>query len=62
MESIPAPSTPMPNIGDKPIEEMTDRELAEETLFWLRETGKAIAEIQKQGLGGIMKSIMGGRK
>lgn len=44
------------------ISDMTDRQIAEETLFWLRETGKALAEIQAQGIGGMMKMMMGGKK
>lgn len=54
----------LPNdpVGSKPIDYMTDREIAEETLFWLRETGRALAEIQSQGLGGIMKAMMTGGK
>lgn len=48
--------------GSKPISEMSDREIAEETLFWLRETGKALAAIQQQGVGGMMKMMMSNGK
>lgn len=44
--------------GDIPIPELTDRQLAEETLYWLREAGKTIAMIQGQGIGGMMKAMM----
>jgi hypothetical protein len=47
----------------KPIENMSDREIAEETLFWLRQAGAALVEIQNGGIGAMMKSMMmGGKK
>lgn len=46
-------------MGVTPLNNMTDRQIAEETLYWLRETGKALAEIQKQGVGGMLKAMMG---
>lgn len=42
--------------------EMTDREVMEETLHWLRYCGAALAEIQKQGIGGVMKSMFSNGK
>jgi transcription initiation factor IIE alpha subunit len=45
---------------EKPIQEMTDREIAEETLYWIRSSGKALAEIQRTGIAGLMKSMVGG--
>lgn len=45
----------------KEIVEMTDREIAEETLYWLRYAGVTLAQIQQQGIGGMMKSMMGAR-
>lgn len=45
----------------RPFAEMSDREIAEETLYWLRYTGAALAEIQRQGIGGMMRAMMGGK-
>lgn len=47
--------------GD-PIHMLTDREIAEETLYWLREAGSALVQLQSGGVGGMMKMMMGGRK
>lgn len=44
--------------GIMPIEDMTERQLLEETVYWLREAGKTIAMIQGQGIGGMMKAMM----
>ena len=46
---------------DRPIKEMTDREIAEETLYWLRFAGQQLSMIQSMGLGGMMKMMMGGK-
>jgi hypothetical protein len=44
----------------KEISEMSDRELAEETVMWLRTVGQAIAQLQKVGPGGMLKAMMKG--
>lgn len=44
--------------GVTPVEELTDRQLAEETLYWLREAGRTIAMMQHQGISGIVKAMM----
>lgn len=41
------------------IKDMTDREIAEETLFWLRQAGAALAQLQSGGIGSMMSSMMG---
>lgn len=43
----------------KPIAEMSDREIAEETLYWLRFAGHALAELQNSGMGKMMMGMMG---
>lgn len=43
----------------KPIGEMTDREIAEETLYWMRLAGQAVAQFQKGGMGAMMSQAMG---
>lgn len=43
----------------RPIDEMTDREIAEETLYWLRQAGAALAQLQSGGIGSMMSSMMG---
>lgn len=40
----------------KPIEEMTDSEKLDEILYWMRECGRALSELQN---GSMMKNIMG---
>lgn len=50
-------SEPTPEV--KPIAEMTDREIAEETLFWLRQAGQALAQFQKGGMGAMVSQAMG---
>lgn len=46
----------------KPIKDMTDSEKLDEILFWLRQTGAALAQIQQQGIGSMMKMFMGNGK
>lgn len=46
----------------KDIEDMSDREIAEETLYWLRQAGQALVAMQNGGIGAMMKGMMGGRK
>lgn len=46
----------------KPIPDMTDREIAEETLYWMRTAGAAFAQIQSQGIGGILTGMMKSNK
>jgi phage/plasmid primase-like uncharacterized protein len=46
----------------QPIGEMSDREIAEETLYWLRQAGGALVQLQQGGMGGMMKMMMGGKK
>jgi hypothetical protein len=41
------------------IQGMSDREIAEETLFWLRQAGQALSQIQKGGIGAMMSGVMG---
>lgn len=48
--------------GVTPMNELTDRQLAEETLYWMREAGKAIAAMSQGGMSGILKAMMSGRK
>ena len=43
----------------RPIENMTDREIAEETLFWLRQAGATLAQLQNGGIGSMMSQMMG---
>lgn len=52
-------SNPIPT-GEKPIREMTDRELAEETLYWLRTAGRALEAIQNGGMGALLKGMLPG--
>lgn len=47
------------NVTPRQISEMTDREIAEETLFWLRQAGQALAQLQKGGIGAMMSGMMG---
>lgn len=42
-----------------PIELLSDRAIAEETLMWMRTAGQAIAELQKVGVGGMLKGMLG---
>lgn len=46
----------------KPLAEMSDREIAEETLYWLRYAGTALAEMQNGGMGRMMMSMLSSRK
>lgn len=48
--------------GVTPIATLTDRQIAEESLFWLREAGRAIAMLQQGGMGGLIKSVMTSKK
>jgi hypothetical protein len=41
---------------------LSDRAIAEETLYWMRTAGQAIAEFQKVGAGGLIKAMMSGKK
>lgn len=43
-----------------PIENLSDREIAMETLYWLRMTGQAMQEMQKVGPMGLIKAMMSG--
>jgi hypothetical protein len=45
---------------DREITDMTDREIAEETLYWLRTAGKTLAELQNGGIGAMMGQMMRG--
>lgn len=63
MTAVPEMQTPevprrQHEYGVTPINELADREIAEETLYWLREAGKTIAMLQGQGIGGMMKAMM----
>lgn len=42
------------------VHAMTDRELLEEVVHTMRFLADGMAEIQKQGIGGMMKSMLGG--
>lgn len=43
--------------------EMTDREIAEETLLWLRSFGAAMQQFQSGGMAAMMKGLFtAGRK
>lgn len=53
------PATHVEIRNAKPIEKMTDREIAEETLYWIRTVGQALAQFQNMGPAGIMKMMMG---
>lgn len=49
----------------KPVEEMTDREIAEETLTWLRAVGDVVQQVQSGGMSAMMGQMfksMAGRK
>lgn len=56
---------PTPDTAATPIKELSDREVAEETLAWLRIVGEMAAQLQQIGTSGVMgtmlKSMMGGR-
>lgn len=39
------------------ISEMTDREIAEETLYWLRQAGQALTTFQNGGMRGMIQSM-----
>lgn len=52
-------SEPMTN-KVQPISDMTDREIAEETLFWLRQAGATLAQLQNGGIGSMMSQMMSG--
>lgn len=41
------------------IRELTDREIAEETLYWLRATGQALREFQSGGMGKMIGMLSG---
>lgn len=41
------------------LTKMSDREIAEETLFWLRQAGQALTQLQKGGIGAMMSGMMG---
>jgi len=41
-----------------PVQDMTDREIAEETLEWLRSFGMALKTLQSGGMGGMVKAMM----
>lgn len=44
----------------KPVEEMTDREIAEETLMLLRTAGAALAKFQQSGMGSMIAGMIPG--
>lgn len=48
--------------GLKPIAEMSDRELAEETVYWMRFAGQVMVQLQNGGMGKMMMSMFGSRK
>lgn len=48
--------------GLKPIDEMSDREIAAETLYWMRFAGQVMVQMQNGGVGKMMMSMMGARK
>lgn len=48
-----------PNM-ETPISEMTDREIAEETLYWMRTAGQVLAQLQSGGMGAMMSQMLGG--
>ena len=48
--------------GLKPIADMSDREIAEETLHWMRFAGQVTVQMQNGGVGRMMMSMMGARK
>lgn len=47
--------------ANRPLEQMTDREIAEETLYWLRQAGQALAAIQKGGVMSMMAGMFKGK-
>lgn len=51
------------NAGDvqpmKAVSDMTDREIAVETLTWLRTFGAAMQQLQSGGMAGMLKGMMG---
>lgn len=57
-ETNGTPVTPE-QMANRPIQNMTDREIAEETLYWLRQAGAALAQLQSGGIGSMMSSMMG---
>lgn len=57
---IDYPNTVNNGQSPAPISQMTDREIAEETLFWLREAGETLSQLQSGGIGSMMSSMMGG--
>lgn len=51
-------SSPLPTqTGVRPISEMTDRQIAEETLTWLRTVGTVVESIQSGGMSGMMGAM-----
>jgi len=44
----------------RPIQNMTDREIAEETLYWMRTAGQVLAQFQSGGMGTMMSQMMSG--
>lgn len=44
----------------KPIDQMTDREIAEETLLLLRTAGAALAKFQQSGMGSMIAGMIPG--
>lgn len=55
----------LPNV-EREIATMSDREIVEETLYWLRTAGKTLADFQNGGMSAMMgqmfKGMMGGGK
>lgn len=43
----------------RPIQSMTDREIAEETLYWMRTAGQVLAQFQSGGMGTMMTQMLG---
>jgi hypothetical protein len=41
------------------VRDMNPREIAMETLYWLRQAGSALVQLQQGGMGGMMKMMMG---
>lgn len=44
----------------KPVAEMTDREIAEETLMLLRTAGAALAKFQQSSMGSMIAGMLPG--
>lgn len=49
--------TEVPVVEVKEIGDMSDREIAEETLYWLRQAGTALVQMQSGPMGRMMTNM-----